>query len=154
MPPERPARAGHVRDPARGGSAAGRARPDRRHAASILRGLGAGDGDGGSDGAPGPLVGAAASVKTEAGNVQAVLTAPDTPSAHPLAVAKFKLRIWEQWGGGDLELVSPDLELQGGVLEWTGASRPEAGMLLPLVLHVAVIDPLGRESALVKLTAA
>ena len=44
-------------------------------------------------GPPAPLMGAAASVKTEAGNVQAVLTAPDTPSAHPLAVAKFKLRI-------------------------------------------------------------
>lgn len=105
-------------------------------------------------GPPAPLMGAAASVNAEAGNVQAVLTASDTPSAHPLAVAKFKLRIWEQWGGGDLELVSPDLELQGGVLEWTGAFRPEAGTPLPLVLHVAVIDPLGRESALVKLTAA
>jgi hypothetical protein len=105
-------------------------------------------------GPPGPLVGAAAAVKTEAGQVQAVLTAPDTPSAHPLAVAPFKLRIWEQWGGGDLELVSPDLDLQDGPLEWTGAPRLEAGTLLPLVLHVAVIDPLGRESALVKLTAA
>ena len=81
-------------------------------------------------------------------------TAPDTPSAHLLAVAKFKLRIWEQWDGGDLELVSPDLELQGGTLEWTGTARPEAGTPLPLVLHVAVIDPLGRESVLVKLTAA
>lgn len=105
-------------------------------------------------GPPAPLAGGAASLKTEGGQVQAVLTAPSTPGAHPLAVAPYRLRIWEQWGGGDLELVSPDTGLKGGPLEWTGAPHPEATTPLPLALHVAVIDPLGRESVLVRLPAA
>lgn len=104
--------------------------------------------------APPPLEGATASVMAEAGQVRAVLAAPATPGVHELAVAPYRLRIWEQWGGGEITAAGPDVDVHGAALAWQGTPRPSADAPLPLVLHVAVVDPLGRQGTLAAVTGA
>lgn len=96
-------------------------------------------------GPPKPLAGASAAIANEGGQVRATLTAPATPDVDKAAIGPYRLRIWEQWDGKDIEAPAPDVEVDGGPLEWAGPLR-SAGQ--SLTLHMVVIDPLGRESAI------
>jgi hypothetical protein len=99
-------------------------------------------------GPPAPLTGATATVKQVAGQHQPALAVASTPSTHPRAIGPYLLRIWEQWGGGEITAAGPEVELRGEPLQWLGTPRPAATATAPLVLHLAVVDPIGRESAL------
>jgi len=92
------------------------------------------------------LVGAVASVVANAGTAAAALSAPATPSA-PHAIGSYRLRIWEQWNGGDIVSSGPDIELDGSALAWQGTTAPVANHPLPLTLRYLVVDPVDRESA-------
>jgi hypothetical protein len=91
------------------------------------------------------LGGAVASVVAIAGTTAAALTAPATPSA-PRAIGSYRLRIWEQWNGGEIVSSGPDIELDGTALDWHGTPAPGASHPLPLTLSYVVVDPVGRES--------
>jgi hypothetical protein len=95
---------------------------------------------------PEPLADAAATVANEGGQFRVTLTAPATPAADRNAIGPYRLRIWEQWDGGEITGAGPDIELAGAPLEWV--SEPHSAAPQSATLHLVVIDPLGRESPL------
>ncbi|MFC4169393.1 hypothetical protein [Teichococcus aestuarii] len=102
--------------------------------------------------APEPPDGLQVSVLAQPGGHSLALTVPSPPAAHPLAVGRYALRIWQRWGDGPIEPAGPDVELDGSPLQWTGPARP-GPVAAPATLFVAVIDPLGRMAEPVSVTA-
>lgn len=91
-----------------------------------------------------------AAVISDAGTKRASLIAPSTPSAPQGAVGTYRLRIWEQWGNKPIGSANADVELDGSALTWEGTAVPDdAANPELLTIRFIVIDPVGRESALV-----
>lgn len=98
------------------------------------------------------LTDAVASIASAGGASHARLNASATPGADRRAVGRYRLRVWEQWGDRDIG-PAREIDLNGGAIEWKGADAPDADRPRPLTLRYAVIDPVGRESAVVTLRA-
>jgi hypothetical protein len=100
------------------------------------------------------LEGPVAAVISDAGMLRARFTAPSTPSAPKGAIGTYRLRIWEQWGAKPIASAGADVELDGSALAWEGTAVPDdADHPRPLTLRFVVIDPVGRESEMVTITA-
>jgi hypothetical protein len=94
----------------------------------------------------------AATVIAEAGMLRTRLTSSSTPSASPSAT-HYRLRLWEQWGDKQIGAAT-DVQLDGSPLDWEGTPvADDVEHPRPVTLRLVVIDPVGRESAMMTLSA-
>ena len=92
-----------------------------------------------------------------AADIEVTVEIADPPRAHAKAVDRFRLAIWTQWQGGEIEPARnangedlagnwPDIE--DGVATIALTPPPGAGQQAPLTLRLAFVDPLGRMGSL------
>ena len=92
----------------------------------------------------------AVTLSVAAGQATVHLTAAAAPTAHALAIGPYRLRIWEQWGNGPIESPPTTIATTPGPLDWPGKARPADGS--SVLLHIVLLDPLGRSGPLRKLS--
>jgi hypothetical protein len=102
-------------------------------------------------GPPPELTDPAVTRSVAAGQATTRLHAAAAPVTHPLAIGSYRLQIWEQWDDGPIDFAA-ELTLTPGPLDWTGQPRTDDGSAV--VLHVRMVDPIGRAGPLSRLTSA
>jgi hypothetical protein len=66
------------------------------------------------------------------------------PKLSPHAIGPYKLKLWIQPAGKHLEPVADQPALVSGNLTWTSPPQDPANGSPPVVVHVAILDPIGR----------
>lgn len=80
----------------------------------------------------------------EVGRFQIQLNASGLPTAHPRAIAPYRLRMWMRVGTGAIELMSEGLPTEQGTVHWASSALGASGVAPAAQIIVALIDPIGR----------
>jgi hypothetical protein len=72
------------------------------------------------------------------------------PQAHPMAIGRYRLRIWTRVQGGEI-VAAPggDVDLVSGSATWSSPPRP--GPAPPITVFAALVDPAGRSGSVVSI---
>jgi hypothetical protein len=93
-----------------------------------------------------------AETRQEGGQFVIAVKIAGGPQAHPMAIGRYRLRIWTRPAGGEITAApGGDVELVAGSATWLSPPRP--GPAPAITVFAALVDPAGRSGVPVSLPA-